>query len=59
MNGTIYTPELAAEGERVYSAIESVPKEDRAVVSMMVEALINGLKAHKMISQPTAERPGV
>ena len=48
MNGTIYTPELAAEGERVYSAIESVPKEDRAVVSMMVEALNKGKNAQKI-----------
>lgn len=55
MKHTTYTPELAAEGERIYNAIENVPKESRAIVSLMVEAFINGMQAQKRLAaRPSA-----
>ena len=59
MNSTAYTPKLAAEGERVYNALESVPADKRPVVSVMVEAFINGMVAQERLTvRRTAEQDG-
>ena len=45
MQETKYTREEVAEGNRFYTAIESVPHDQRPIVELMVEAFINGMKA--------------
>lgn len=51
MKPRTYTPELAAEGERMYNAIESTGTDRQHIVSLMVDTFINGMMAQKMLDQ--------
>lgn len=50
MERSKYTPEQAEEAGRLISAIESVPRCNRPIVSLMTEAFINGMLAQEQLS---------